>query len=189
MRKLGLVVAFSLMFAQPVRAQHGPHEHGVASLKLAIDGAQLVVEFESPLDNLTGFEHAPQTAAQREALERAEAVLADGTRLFAISPEAQCALEEAQVESPFEEEHEHHGHDHSGHAHEHGAHADGGAEDGHSDMYAVWQFRCAEPSRITAIDVKLFDAFARLGSIRAELVSPAGQRAVRLDKAKRRIEP
>lgn len=189
MRKLGLVVAFSFVFAQPALAQHAPHEHGVAHLKLAIDGEELLIEFESPLDNLTGFEHAPQTAAQREALEQVQTQLADGASLFEISPAAKCVLEEVQVESPFEDEHDHHGDDHAGHDHGHEAHSEGEGDDGHSDMYAVWQFRCAQSSQIGAIDVKLFERFARLSSIRTELVSTAGQKAVRLDKANIRIVP
>lgn len=189
MRKLGLAVMLSMVLAPPALAQHGPHQHGVASLKLAIEGEQLLIEFESPLDNLSGFEHAPQTAAQREALERAEAQLMDGESLFEISPVARCVLEEVQVESPFEDEHDHHGHDHSGHDHGHDVHAEGEADDGHADMYAVWQFRCADISQITAIDVRLFERFARLSSVRAEIASPAGQTAVRLDKAKIRIVP
>lgn len=188
MHKLGLVVALSLAFAQAAKA-HGPHEHGVASLKIALDGEQVLIEFESPLGNLTGFEHAPQTAAQREALEQVEAQFADGAALFAISPDAQCVLEDVQVESPFEEEHDHDGHDHSGHGHDHKAHDESATDDGHADMYAVWQFRCAQSSQIGAIDVKLFERFARLSSIRAELASPAGQKAVRLDKANIRIVP
>ena len=50
------------------------HEHGSATLNIAVDGDSLFLEFESPADNIVGFEHAPendqQTAAIKQALDK-----------------------------------------------------------------------------------------------------------------------
>ena len=43
------------------RTQPGPHEHGVASLNLVVDGNLVSLELDSPAANLVGFEHTPGT--------------------------------------------------------------------------------------------------------------------------------
>ena len=55
---------------------HGTHEHGHAVLKLAQEGTAVVVHFESPLESIVGFEHAPANDAQRAALEEAMRLVA-----------------------------------------------------------------------------------------------------------------
>src|SRR5690606_20886978 len=69
---LRLILSIALFFAVPALAQHAAHEHGVADLRVAAEGNTVVIEFDSPLDNLVGFEHAPRDDAQRMALRTAE---------------------------------------------------------------------------------------------------------------------
>jgi hypothetical protein len=56
-----IVAMMALEFALPARA-HEPaaHVHGAGSLEIAIDGAAVQINLYSPLDNLLGFEHAPE---------------------------------------------------------------------------------------------------------------------------------
>lgn len=120
-----LAMSMVLAFSVPALAlaQQAAHEHGVADLRVAADGDTVVIEFDSPLDNLVGFEHAPRDDAQRDALREAEERLASFDVLFALTPAAGCTLREVQIESPYpqgEDVHKHdHDHDH-GHAHDHG---------------------------------------------------------------------
>ena len=56
------------LLAVPVgaAAQHA-HEHGRLRLAIAIDGEQLSIALEAPLDSLVGFERAPRTDAERRS--------------------------------------------------------------------------------------------------------------------------
>lgn len=117
-----LLACATLATAMSAGAQQHAHEHGVADLRVAIDGSTLLIEFESPLDNLVGFEHAPRDEAQFEALHRLGYVLRGHEGLFGLPQAANCVLTDLQIESPYSL---HHGHDHEhGHDHpsEHGHH-------------------------------------------------------------------
>ena len=41
------------------KRQLDSHEHGVSTLKIAIEGKELNMELESPANDIIGFEHAP----------------------------------------------------------------------------------------------------------------------------------
>jgi hypothetical protein len=188
----------ALLIAQPLAAaqdpgprQHGIHEHGVASLTLAIEGTVMQVELESPAMNLVGFEHAPMSDAERKALDDALAVLADWGRLFRVPEEAGCDLEQAEVETPP-------GHlDEDGagrtdrepakvpgHGHEHGhEQADDHAGAAHADIRAAYRLDCRDPGALTRLDLGLFDAFPGTERVRVQFVTPGGQGAVELTPA------
>lgn len=163
---VSLVVA--AMFAGQGLAQ-GAHVHGQADLRLVKEGSTLLLEFESPLDSLAGFEHAPATDAQREALIQAGRLLHDAASLFVLPEAAGCVLQEVQMEMPYSEQLADHDHDH-----DHG--------DGHHDVYAVYQFECATAAAATELRVGLFDAFSRIERIRVQTVSETGQGAVELNR-------
>lgn len=198
MQRKSMVAGMALMFASTLAAHQGAHEHGLADLRIAVDGTTVLIEFESPLDNLVGFEHAPRTTAQHDALAAMERRLKRFDGLFGPTDAAACVLADVQIESPYPRT-DPHAHDHDGHgddpdhdhAHDHGEktrheHAHASAHD-HADLYVVYQLECANPDALTAIDVGLFDAFPRLRSVRVESATPAGQRAARLDKANPRL--
>jgi len=122
------------------------HEHGAATLDIALDGARLYLDLGGPADNVLGFEHAPSNDAQRALVAEADRVLGtDG--IFVANAEAGCTLEEAMVdialpETPEDGEHDaDHEDDHDGehdadHADEHDAdHEDDhdGEHDGEHD--------------------------------------------------------
>ena len=122
---LGVIVAATPL---PASAQHAAHEHGVAWLSAALEGGELLLEFLTPLDNLVGFEHAPTTAAQHQALADAAARLREGGRLFVLPEAAACVQRTVEIEAPWLSEvegarghdHDHdHEHEHE-HEHEHG---------------------------------------------------------------------
>ena len=53
-------LACCIVLTFPLSAHCAPaHVHGVARIDLAVDGDQLTLSLEMPLDNLVGFEHAP----------------------------------------------------------------------------------------------------------------------------------
>ena len=105
-----LILLFSSVLAESEEdgfVQHGTHEHGAASLNVALDGPDLVLEFISPAINIVGFEYAPSTDEQKELVEAAVIQLGDGEALFELNARAKCQLTNTEVESELAEEGEH----------------------------------------------------------------------------------
>ena len=80
----------------------------------------------------------------------------------------------------------HHDHGHKGH-HEHDHHNLAG-EETHSDILVQYAYTCKNPSKLTTIDVLLFETFSGFEEIDAQVISSKGQQAVELTSSKKRIE-
>lgn len=130
----------------------------------------LQIELISPLDNLVGFEHAPENEAQRAVLADAERRLLDGEAMFAFSAEAGCAIREVEIESPWPQSGRNHDHDH---AHDHAQPTRGD----HEDMVVSYGFECAHPEALRRLELRAFAHFPRLQRVRAEFATPRGQGA------------
>ncbi|HPR08069.1 MAG TPA: DUF2796 domain-containing protein [Denitromonas sp.] len=135
------------------------HEHGVAGLSLVQEGTTITLGFESPLDSLVGFEHAPRTDAQKQALQKARAALENAATAVALPAAAACVARAVTVEMPFGSK----------------AHAGHDDHDKHADAEAEYVFECAQPAALGTVTVGLFKAFPRLQRIDAEAATAAGQ--------------
>lgn len=154
MRLAAIAVAIILgAVIQPVMAA-GKHEHGKASLNVAVDGNRLIIELDSPADNLLGFEHKPGSDAEKARLADALATLRDGAALFAMPPGAGCRLQFAAVSPP-----------------EYGG-------DGHADFEASWEFRCGGMAALEWLETRLFARFPGIRQLATSIIAPAGQAAV-----------
>ena len=95
-RTTGLAIAAALLAAAPfltaqAQQQHA-HVHGQLKLDVAVDGPTVVIDMESPLDNIVGFERAPKTDAEKKIVEDAVAQLRAADKLFIVDPAANCKL-------------------------------------------------------------------------------------------------
>lgn len=155
-----------LCLATPAFAAHDhdrhAHVHGVAKLEVAVEGGQIDLHLESPLEALLGFEHTPRTDKERAAVARMRQALEQGGKLFAPTAAAGCKLVSVQVEAPSLE---------PGH---------GGDHEEHGDLDADFRFACAQPGKLTGMEVRLSDAFPGMRRIDAQVVSGKGQSAARL---------
>ena len=88
--------AAALLAAAPFLSAHAQqqhaHVHGQLKLDVAIDGPTVVIDMDSPLDNIVGFERAPRTDAEKKTAEDAIAQLRAADKLFVIDPAANCKL-------------------------------------------------------------------------------------------------
>jgi hypothetical protein len=163
---LGLSLAIS-----PAWAQHRAHEHGALKLDVALQPTSISLELSTPLDNLIGFEHAPRTPAQRRQADEAVAQLRNAAALFVIDPAAQCKLASVTLSS-----------------HALGLGSDSQADnDGHADLDASINFECTNAARATHMDVKLFDAFARVQRIDVQAILPTRQLKATLKRPQGRL--
>lgn len=142
---------------------HGAHVHGVAKLEVAVEGAGMLVHLDAPLHDLLGFERAPRNAKERAAAEALLKQLAQGEALFRPTAAAQCKLESATTEAPILTT------------------ASGqSTSDGHADIEAEYRFVCAQPAKLTGMEVRLSEVFKGLRRVDAQTVSAKGQNAMRL---------
>lgn len=140
---------------------HHAHVHGLAQLEVAVEGDELHIRLESPLENLLGFEHAPRDARERAAVAQMREKLSRGDTLFVPTRAGQCRLVSATLEAPSLEP------GHSGPI-------------SHADLDAEFRFTCAQPARLTGVEVRVFDVFPKLRRLEARVVSEKGQKALRL---------
>jgi hypothetical protein len=165
------LAALALFAALPhlALAEGRAHQHGVARLDVAVDGTRVSIAFESPLDNLLGFERAPRTAAEQRAAEAALARLRDAATLFRFDAAAGCRSTAVELRSAALK---------LG-----GAAAPAAGE--HADLDASWEFACERaPVRL---DHGLFTAFARLQRLQVQAATAARQSGTVLKRPAQRV--
>ena len=186
-RVVGLAVTFGVLVsvfvlavcvlktpAEPSPGQ-GAHQHGVAHLNVAVDGADLYLEFISPSANIVGFEHPPRTEAQNTTVDDAVELLKDGESLFVPPAGAQCRLGNPTVDSDIDSDP---GSESEGaHPHEHD---EGDEPQRHSEFTADYHFVCDNPEELTGVDVMLSRAFPGIEHIGVLLLTGTEQAALEL---------
>jgi len=162
-RTTGLAIAAALLAAAPfltaqAQQQHA-HVHGQLKLDVAVDGPTVVIDMESPLDNIVGFERAPKTDAEKKIVEDAVAQLRAADKLFIVDPAANCKLGPVDLRS--------------------GALGLGNPDPsepvGHADLDATFSFNCTNAAAAKFIDLNLFGAFKGLRQIDSQIATAQGQ--------------
>ena len=98
--------------AAQVKRDLDSHEHGASNLNIVIDNNTVYLEFETPWNNLVGFEHAPSTDEQQEAVSQAMALLEEPLTLFIPAGDADCVAMSIDIDSTMSAEGSHSEHDH-----------------------------------------------------------------------------
>lgn len=149
----------------------GVHVHGLASIRLAIEKNDVVMELQSPSINFLGFERQPKNKSEIDHINRVESILKSAQIYKFIG--SNCNL----IKSNFElqtisshklptESHDHsHGHDHE----------TDDVENSHREIMVYHQFICGNTKTLKALDVFLFDEFPQVEKINAEWVSESKQ--------------
>jgi hypothetical protein len=145
------------------------HEHGALTLALAVEGSGFSIDLESPLDNLLGFERAPRTDKERQAVRALAQQLRSGA-LFVANADAGCRigavaltsgvlapalLGEAAVPAPAQVGHDEHA--------------------GHADLDASLSYTCSHPQALRSLNVLLADRFRGIQRVTVQLATPRGQ--------------
>jgi hypothetical protein len=142
------------------------HVHGEAQLSIAIEGHQILIELESPADNILGFEHAPNTKEQKILLSDSLKILETYTNLITFDA-VNCKQIGADVNSPFDKHHDN-AHD------KHHDHADSN-HDGHSEFHLSYSLECEKPVTISKAKITAFAYFKGFKKIQANWVTTTGQ--------------
>ncbi|MBL8697967.1 MAG: DUF2796 domain-containing protein [Alphaproteobacteria bacterium] len=176
-RAVGLPASGLLAIAFAATAAAAPHQHGVATLALALDGGQLRAELSLPARDAVGFERRPRNDAERGKLAAARDRLADGATLLGLPSAARCAASApAEIRSELLGPAPAPG----GHKHAH--------DDEHADFDVVYAFVCAEPGALSGLEPALFKSFPGLKQIRVQSIGPKGPKRATITPARARFD-
>lgn len=180
---LGTTLTLSHHLPAEEQHSHDAHEHGHGQLNLALDGQQLLIEFQAPAADLVGFEKAATTAQEKQHYAGALTRLRQGATLFSLPAEAACTLKEQQVGAHADGDGETASGEtsHPGHK-EHDQH-EAHDESGHSDIHAEYHFECQEPQKLTTMTVTLFAAYPSLEKLSVQAMLPGTPSSVELTPA------
>lgn len=143
---------------------HHAHEHGVATLDVAIEASQLVLQFRSPAMNLVGFERRPRSAQDHAAVSKVMEWLRDPAAQFQPSAEAGCRVANSEITPP-----------------------DWDDPTGHAEFAASYEFSCQQPAALQHLDVQLLQHLDANMKIEVQLASPQGQRSAELTRSNVRL--
>ena len=165
-------LTLSLLLAAPLTAlaQGHAHVHGLAKLDIAVEDKTITVSFETPLDNLVGFERAPRTDSERQRADEAVARLRAGNAMFRFDPAAGCKLAQVELTSAALKL----------------GKAEAAPKDGHAELDGEWEFDCADATRAAYVEVGLF-AFNPLKRVQVQLALPKAQLKRELKRPNPRI--
>ncbi len=156
------------------------HVHGIAVLQVVADRQVVRIDLRAPAHDVLGFEHAPQSAAERQHADGARRHLR--TAWYRTPVAAGCRVTQTRVQLPGDE---HAASGREGAAHEHREH-EGGVHEAHDDVIVSHVLNCRRPEGLTAIEIGLFDAYPALSEIRVQYVNGAVQGERRTTPADRR---
>ena len=191
------------------------HVHGESQLQLALENNTLQIQLRAPGADVVGFEYAPTSDADKQAVAQALALLEQPANVMLLPAAAECRLVEAHSHLSGDDEHdehhhdehhqddhqydhqydhhdehhdEHHGHDEDHQDEHHEVHTDEhetGAE--HSEFHADYEFNCAQAQRLTGIDFVFFANFANAGKIRITYLTDNSAGTATVDRANPRL--
>jgi hypothetical protein len=148
-----------------------PHEHGAVKLDVAVEAGRVLIELQTPLDNLLGFERAPRTDAEKAKADAAVARLRDGAALFRIDGKAGCLLAKVDLRSAAL-----------------GLGGATAAAGDHADLDGSYEFKCSAGAKAGFVEVGLFEAFAGMKRIDLQVATPKGQLKATLRRPASRVQ-
>ena len=177
------------------------HVHGGATLSVVSEKNLVMVELETPLYNVLGFEYEPRSAAEKETVSKAQDLLSRPEDLITFNADSGCrfdavsydiSLFKAAAEATESDDHSHaheddddHKHDDSAYEHndEHHDHKDADDHDdhsGHKDVLINYTAQCSAPEKLKNITVEFFDNFPNLTNLELVYLSASVQRSTEL---------
>jgi hypothetical protein len=168
------------------------HVHGGARLSIAAEGSSIVMELETPLYNLLGFEYAPQTEAEKTKVKDIETRLGQPQSLMRFNEEAQCLFAEINQHIHLFEENAHeHSHGEKTQAHSHSeadeehSHKD---HTGHKDVILTYSLNCEDVSQLKTLDVAFFKDFPNFTKLDLVYLGPSQQMSTELSPSKSKAD-
>ena len=144
------------------------HEHGTASLDIAIDGNAIEMKFKSPAVNIVGFEYTTANEQQQLLITRAKNNLSNFDAMFQLVGDLYCQTVNASAHwvTKHEEGHEE---------------ADEAIVGGHAEFIADYKLECNQAQNLAGIEVKLMEFFPAIADLDVQIIYSGGQSKQELD--------
>jgi len=174
---ISALAALAILVALPVLAEEhrqlGPHVHGQGTLDIAVEGNKIEMELVAPGMDIVGFEHVATNDAQKAAVEKAKAKLADVLNVFKLPAAANCKTEAANVESRKE-------------THQPGEKDDDDkpGEPEHSEFHATYTITCESPENVTGMETAYFTDFSGGQLLNVNVTTSKGQTQAQMTREK-----
>ncbi len=151
------------------------HDHGHASMSVAVDGNTVAIDLDTPAQGLYGFEYEPKTEGEKKTYADANAKFQkSASELFAFAPDLGCQVTKSSIAKEGENE---------GAAVAKPA-ASGkskiSAKEAHSDMAAEVTFACAKDPAGSKLQVNLIKIFPLIKKIKVQILTGTKQAAAEL---------
>jgi len=133
-----------------------PHVHGVSQLELAIGNNLVEIQFDSPANNIVGFEHTAKTEKDIQAVNQAKIRLSQTEALFRFIGTS-CSPLSTQVNiQGLLDKHKH-------------------KESSHTEISAFYRFKCDSTEDLTFIQFGLINQFPNISEIQTQWISESNQ--------------
>lgn len=207
-----LCAAYPLVLSAQTERDLDAHVHGQAAANIAVFDSNVVIDIESPWNNLVGFEYAAKSDEEIAAVTEAVAMLNQPESVIGLIG-GNCKADQVTVESSLsdddhdDDEHddEHHDDEHDDEHHdehhddEHAEHDDDHHDDEHADhdeheesthssVTASYSFVCENIDELTAVDMKLFKIWDGFAELDVQVVGEQGSTFVELNPGSTVVE-
>jgi hypothetical protein len=174
------------------------HVHGLSKLTIALEGEDLDIQLTSPAINIVDFEYKAVSKKDIDAIMNAKSILNQPEVLFLFSDNGCKPInidvditglikEDDYVQHDNEQNHHKVHDDHKEHDdhedHEIDKYEDHHMHDkleGHSEIVANYSYRCKDITKLSPIQVSLFEAFSGIHKIHTMWLTPSKQGSVTL---------
>ena len=154
------------------------HSHGGAVLSVAAENSTIVMELETPLYNLLGFEYEPKTPEEKARVIEVETGLALPETLFRFNSEAGCTYDKTAKKIALFDEHSDHDLD-DDHDTDHDDH-----DTDHEDVILEYALQCKAMGKLKKLEVTLFEEFPFFKELELVYLGPSQQMSAELSSSR-----
>lgn len=129
--------------------EHKPHVHGVSEIQLVMSEHQIELNFESPANNILGFEHSAQSPKEKQKVLAAKEILSTAASLFTFKGTT-CSPSPSviNINSLLQKR-----------------------EKKHHEISAQYRFTCDSVNELESIQIQLFNYFENIAEIKIQWIS------------------
>lgn len=166
---------FNLFWPQAAEAGKA-HRHGVVVATLAQADSEIALDLEVPLDSLVGFERAPRTDAERQAVAQALAIFRKPDALFQFDTAAGCTTDALSIDAPvWQAALQSPASQNPTAPASIASRSIASAPPEHAELTASYRIRCTGAEKAKQITWTAFDTFRRIERIEGQLALSKGQ--------------
>ena len=166
------------------------HVHGGASLSIVSEKNTVLIELETPLYNLLGFEYAPRTPEEQARVLEVETRLGQPQSLIQFNPDAKCTFVDSKTKTVLfpagAGDHDDHD-DHEDHD-DHDDHEDHEGSAKHKDVLLTYALTCDAADKLKTVNVEFFQHFSNFTELELVYLGPTRQMSAELSRSRPRAD-